>query len=198
MSLGYLSGFRTFTSFSIESHLPNSGLNSKKMELSQLPQLERDILVKRYAKEGDLCPTVLAPAWHAWPDAMISTFHHLDPNIFVEEFSPSHPSRIPQQFSNFSKLPAELRLQIWQMALPGSTRVRREWNNSKFRFELRRTPPAVLQACIESRMAFKSTKVPSQGSGSGYELVHITTEPDDPGIFVDWEKDALLIHRGCT
>ena len=131
------------------------------------------------------------------PDAMVSVFQDLDPSVFDGDLDHCRPSPIAQQFPSFSKLPAELRLQIWQMALPESTQIRREWNNREFQFTLRRTPPAIIQACIESRRAFIASKPSEENSASKYELVHINKEHKNPGIFIDWKKDALLIHRGC-
>lgn len=59
------------------------------------------------------------------------------------------------KFTLFSKLPMELRLQIWGFAAPDPcVVVQRDIPTSKYRFAFNRPVPAVLHACRESRLEF--------------------------------------------
>lgn len=101
------------------------------------------------------------------------------------------------QFPQFQRLPLEIRYLIWEAAVPESTVVPRTWNNAKFRYNLQRSVPAVLQACAESR----SLLVPQPGSRTGgiapkYELVQ-TRGREDEGVYMNFDKDSIWIYRGC-
>lgn len=95
-------------------------------------------------------------------------------------------------FPQFSSLPAELRLAIWENALPGAAVVPRVWNNDEQRFTLFRRTPAVLQACRESRHGLTRNKPTHDRPGVKYQL---TSALD--GAYINWTRDSIWISRGC-
>lgn len=115
--------------------------------------------------------------------------------------SPTSPEKEKlSQFPQFQHLPAEIRHLIWEAAVPEPTVVPRTWNNAKFRYNLQRSNPAVLQACAESRallVANPSGAVrPARGVALKYELVR-TPGRDDEGVYMDFERDSIWVYRGC-
>lgn len=103
-------------------------------------------------------------------------------------------SRFPQ----FQRLPLEVRYLIWEAAVPESTVVPRTWNNSKFRYNLQRGVPAVLQACAESRGLLVAQPGASRAASAApkYELVQ-TRGRGDEGVYMDFDKDSIWVYRGC-
>ncbi|CZR67215.1 uncharacterized protein PAC_17114 [Phialocephala subalpina] len=72
---------------------------------------------------------------------------------------------IPTTFKSFQKLPIELRLIIWNLALPGPRVVEIEWSKrTDSRFcptDSSYTPCAFFQACKESRESTAGSPLPS-------------------------------------
>ncbi|KAH8770009.1 hypothetical protein F5883DRAFT_59907 [Diaporthe sp. PMI_573] len=104
----------------------------------------------------------------------------------------------PSQFPQFQRLPPEIRYLIWEAAVPEPTVVPRTWNNAKFRYNLQRGVPAVLQACAESR-ALLVAQTPGAASGVAppkYELVR-TPGREDEGVYMDFDRDSIWVYRGC-
>lgn len=102
------------------------------------------------------------------------------------------------RFPQFQRLPPEIRFLIWEAAVPEPTVVPRTWNNAKFRYNLRRGVPAVLQACAESR-ALLVAQEPGAASGGvapKYELVRMPGREDE-GVYMNFERDSIWIYRGC-
>jgi len=100
-------------------------------------------------------------------------------------------------FPKFAMLPVEIRLKIWEYALPGPTLIKRDIRVAH-RFvggPARRPIPAVLQACSESRRAFVASPGSSDRNGSKYQLVDLNG--DGRRIYVDWSKDDICIFRYC-
>lgn len=112
----------------------------------------------------------------------------------------SAPSEeILSQFPQFQRLPLEIRYLIWEAAVPESTVVPRTWNNSKFRYNLQRNVPAVLQACVESRsllVAQTGAAARTANSSPKYELVQ-TKGREDEGVYMNLDKDSIWVYRGC-
>lgn len=103
------------------------------------------------------------------------------------------------QFPQFQRLPLEIRYLIWEAAVPESTVVPRTWNNSKFRYNLQRSVPAVLQACAESRsllVAQPGAAARTASASPKYELVQ-TKGREDEGVYMNFEKDSIWVYRGC-
>ncbi|KAJ0125302.1 hypothetical protein J7T55_006647 [Diaporthe amygdali] len=100
-------------------------------------------------------------------------------------------------FPQFQRLPVELRYLIWEAAVPEPTVVPRTWNNSKFRYNLQRNVPAVLQACTESRglLVAQPGTAETVTAAPKYELVQ-TRGREDEGVYMDFEKDSIWIYRG--
>lgn len=102
----------------------------------------------------------------------------------------------PQTFPAFPLLPAEIRLRIYELALPAQgTTVSRIYNTEELRFGLRRRVPPVLQACRESRYSLVRVDSATDMRRMPFELVCLPST--GKGVYVDWEKDSLLIRRGC-
>ncbi|ROW08623.1 hypothetical protein VPNG_06240 [Cytospora leucostoma] len=102
----------------------------------------------------------------------------------------------PSSFPQFQHLPPELRCLVWEAALPEPTVVPRTWNNGKFRYNLQRKVPPVLQACAESRGLLIA---PSEefwvSAAPKYQLVQ-TRGRDDEGVYMDFKRDAIWVYRG--
>ncbi|KAK7723887.1 hypothetical protein SLS64_000218 [Diaporthe eres] len=110
--------------------------------------------------------------------------------------SSAPPEELLSQFPQFQRLPLEIRYLIWEAAVPEPTVVPRTWNNAKFRYNLQRNVPAVLQACAESR----GLLVAQPGSRTGcvapkYELVQ-TRGRKDEGVYMNFDKDSIWVYRG--
>lgn len=106
---------------------------------------------------------------------------------------------ILSQFPQFQRLPLEIRYLIWEAAVPESTVVPRTWNNSKFRYNLQRNVPAVLQACAESRgllVAQPGAAARTASASPKYELVQ-TKGREDEGVYMNFDKDSIWVYRGC-
>lgn len=101
-------------------------------------------------------------------------------------------------FPQFQRLPVEIRYLIWEAAVPESTVVPRTWNNSKFRYNLQRSVPAVLQACAESRnlLVAQPQAGPMAHTSPKYELVQ-TKGREDEGVYMNFDKDSIWVYRGC-
>jgi hypothetical protein len=74
-------------------------------------------------------------------------------------FSPSTSSSYSYEkmstFPSFRRLPKEIRLRIWFLALPART-IEEVWDNSNLQYEFISIPkkiPSVLQCCSEPRQA---------------------------------------------
>jgi hypothetical protein len=63
-------------------------------------------------------------------------------------------------FRPFARLPKELRMEIWRLALPART-IEHTWDNLKFQWEFDAKVPSVLQAVHEPRAAFFNTDSPT-------------------------------------
>lgn len=102
------------------------------------------------------------------------------------------------QFPQFQRLPLEIRYLIWEAAVPEPTVVPRTWNNSKFRYNLQRSVPAVLQACAESRglLVAQSQAGRAASASPKYELVQ-TRGREDEGVYMNFDKDSIWVYRGC-
>ncbi|KAK3933976.1 hypothetical protein QBC46DRAFT_274702, partial [Diplogelasinospora grovesii] len=89
-------------------------------------------------------------------------------------------------FQQFPVLPSEIRLQIWEQALPGPRVVPRTWNNDKYHYSLRRRVPLILQVCREARYL-------------GLSMYHLVRqfEKKDGAVYLNWAKDEVYIRRGC-
>ncbi len=123
-----------------------------------------------------------------WDDAL-QHLSRIDPAVLAI-------SEALETFPRFSEFPAEIRLMIWNAALPGTTRVPRDWNETKLHYYLRRRVPAVLQACYESRTALAG--VPGDSHPDKYELVDIRgTLFSINRIYINWLKDEVWIRDGC-
>lgn len=110
----------------------------------------------------------------------------------------SSEEEAPSRFPQFQRLPVEIRYLIWEAAGPEPTVVPRTWNNAKFRYNLQRSVPAVLQACAESRglLAAQPGAVRAPGAGPKYELVR-TRGREDEGVYMDFDRDSIWVYRGC-
>lgn len=105
---------------------------------------------------------------------------------------------ISSQFPQFQRLPLEIRYLIWEAAVPESTVVPRTWNNAKFRYNLQRSAPAVLQACAESRglLVAQQGSARTGGVAPKYEVVQ-TRGREDEGVYMNFDKDSIWVYRGC-
>ncbi|ROW06965.1 hypothetical protein VMCG_04204 [Cytospora schulzeri] len=105
----------------------------------------------------------------------------------------------PSSFPQFRNLPPELRFLIWEeAALPEPTVVvPRTWNNAKFRYNLQRKVPPVLQACAESRGLLVAQPGPRGGGSAAhkYQLVQ-TRGRDDEGVYMNFDRESIWIYRG--
>lgn len=108
------------------------------------------------------------------------------------------PEEILSQFPQFQRLPLEIRYLIWEAAVPESTVVPRTWNNAKFRYNLQRSVPSVLQACAESRGLLVAQPGTARGASIApkYELVQ-TRGREDEGVYMNFDKDSIWVYRGC-
>lgn len=113
------------------------------------------------------------------------------------------PPPFPSTFPQFRDLPPELRFLVWEAALPDPTVVPRTWNNAKFRYNLQRRVPPVLQACAESRELLIAKPGARVGGGGGgdltaapkYQLVQ-TRGRDDEGVYMNFDRESIWIYRG--
>lgn len=112
--------------------------------------------------------------------------------------SSSPSEELLPQFPQFQRLPLEIRYLIWEAAVPESTVVPRTWNNSKFRYNLQRSVPAVLQACAESRglLVAQSQDGRAASASPKYELIQ-TRGREDEGVYMNFDKDSIWVYRGC-
>ncbi|KAL1850370.1 hypothetical protein Daus18300_012965 [Diaporthe australafricana] len=106
----------------------------------------------------------------------------------------------PPSFPQFQRLPVELRYLIWEAAVPEPIVVPRTWNNSKFRYNLQRSVPAVLQACAESRGLLLvpqpgAARAAAAAAAPKYELVQMPGREDE-GVYMDFERDSIWVYRG--
>lgn len=112
--------------------------------------------------------------------------------------SSAPPEETLSQFPQFQRLPLEIRYLIWEAAVPEPTVVPRTWNNAKFRYNLQRNVPAVLQACAESRglLVAQPGSARAGGIAPKYELVQ-TRGREDEGVYMNFDKDSIWVYRGC-
>lgn len=117
------------------------------------------------------------------------------PSLFSKSLAQTSPRASPSSFPQFQHLPTELRYLIWEAAVPEPTVVPRTWG--KFRYNLQRKVPAVLQACSESRrhLISKSERSPRSMTPK-YQLVQ-TRGREDESVYMDWQADSIWIYRGC-
>lgn len=108
--------------------------------------------------------------------------------------SSSEEELLSSRFPQFQRLPVEIRYLIWEAAVPEPTVVPRTWNNAKFRYNLQRSVPAVLQVCAESRGLLVAQ--PGAARTAKYELVQ-TRGREDEGVYMDFDKDSIWVYRGC-
>lgn len=110
----------------------------------------------------------------------------LCPDLFqVQLFEQDTNETGLSRFQLFPFLIPELRLKIWEYAVPGPAVVCRTWNNAKFDFSLRRPVPAVLHVCREARY----------WTLRRYQRVR--QREKEGAIYVDWNKDEVYIRREC-
>jgi len=106
---------------------------------------------------------------------------------------PSHAS-----FPYFNRLPAEIRLKIWETILPEPAVVERVWSNDKRRHVLRRKPPVILQVCRETRRWFSlAGDADDNVPGSRFGWVKSRNAEEDIGVWINWAVDDIWIRRGC-
>lgn len=130
-------------------------------------------------------------------------------HVFRDEQDSSQPSILssrprspaslssPSSFPQFQRLPPELRCLIWEAALPEPTVVPRTWNNAKFRYNLQRKVPPVMQACAESRgLLIAPSEETWVSAVPKYQLVQ-TRGRNDEGVYMDFKTDAIWVYRGC-
>ena len=123
----------------------------------------------------------------------LEDFKHFGANLpSVFEDKQASPEKDVPSFPQFRRLPLELRLAIWEYALPEAAVIPRVWNNDKQTFGLSRPVPSVLQVCLESRHALITCCPEHDKSGTKYQL---TSNPG--GVFVNWARDSIWISRGC-
>lgn len=103
----------------------------------------------------------------------------------------------PSSFPQFQQLPMELRCLIWEAAVPEPTVVPRTWSNRKFRYNLHRKIPAVLQACSEARRLLVTQLERTHPSACPKYQLTQTRGRDDEGVYMDWQADSVWIYRGC-
>ena len=87
-------------------------------------------------------------------------------------------------FLPFTRLPQELRMKIWRLALART--IEQTWNNSKFQWEFNAEVPSILQAAYEARVACFNTESPTTLRVKGENLV------DNIRPF-----DTLYVRREC-
>lgn len=117
------------------------------------------------------------------------------PSIFPKSLGKTHPRGSPSSFPQFQYLPTELRCLIWGAAVPEATVVPRTWG--KFKYNLQRNVPAVLQVCSESRRHLISQSERSRRSTTPkYQLVR-TCRGGDESVYINWQADSIWIYRGC-
>ena len=114
---------------------------------------------------------------------------------YSEESQQHDQKNTPTEFRFFSKLPAELRLRIWELAVPGARALSRQWNNRKFQYSLLGPVPAVLHASQEARQWLTHTAASDRASSTRYEL--IDREAGEGKVFINWSQDDVFIDRGC-
>lgn len=102
----------------------------------------------------------------------------------------------PSEFHSFPLLPLELRLRIWEHALPDGVRIPRIWNNDKRGYAIRRPVPAILHVCRETRDWFIQGPWSQCVSDLRYELTCLSEETSG-GVYVNWARDNVHILRGC-
>ncbi|KAJ9149498.1 hypothetical protein NKR23_g4353 [Pleurostoma richardsiae] len=121
-------------------------------------------------------------------------------SVFTDDAHTAHAEAARQRtFPQFKDLPAELRLCIWEAALPGPVVVPRIWNNDKGRYGLRRRVPAVLQACRESRYSLTPDpeEQPRDRRVIKHQVVDIYGKTGaQAGVYVNWATDSVWIQRG--
>ncbi|KAH7418707.1 hypothetical protein BKA64DRAFT_655026 [Cadophora sp. MPI-SDFR-AT-0126] len=92
-------------------------------------------------------------------------------------------------FPQFPRLPKELRLGIWTLALPGPCTIEQVWNHAKVKWEFVRGIPAVLQACSESRTEFlRNDNV--QGVSVVYQCIM-----DIRPFYICYDLDTIYFQR---
>ena len=92
-------------------------------------------------------------------------------------------------FSHFSRLPKELRLRIWYLALPVRT-IEQVWDNKKMHWEFATEVPSILQSCYEPRAAF----IRSADSDAN-TLVYLKCIDVRPFYFC--KLDTIYVRRQC-
>jgi hypothetical protein len=96
-------------------------------------------------------------------------------------------------FLPFPRLPLELRLKIWRLALARTIEL--TWNNSKLRWEFDPKVPSVLQAVYEARAAFfDADSLRSLKYGMKDEDEDLV---DDIRPFYYSKFDKLYVRRDC-
>jgi hypothetical protein len=87
-------------------------------------------------------------------------------------------------FALFTSLPSELRIKIWQHALPGPRVVAVRYGRVHDRYISDAPPPALLHVCTESRHVFLST----------YENL-ILSATHESSVFVDFKRDTVFFDN---
>lgn len=87
-------------------------------------------------------------------------------------------------FSFFTRLPYEIRLKIWEAALPAPRIVPVRYNRLCKQYTSDVPPPALLHACTESRRVFLSV----------YENFRLS-QKFDSSIFVDFARDTIFFDN---
>ncbi|KAJ2899788.1 hypothetical protein MKZ38_002801 [Zalerion maritima] len=124
------------------------------------------------------------------PELRESGIHLINPEVTKSNPDMSIP---PQAFPVFPVLPPEIRLRIYELALPCGTTITRVFNTDEMRYGLRRLVPPILQVCREARYSFRAVG-PTDMRRVPFEILSMS--PSGRGVCVDWARDSLFIRRG--
>lgn len=192
----------------LTTHNPSKGFQKIKMASAQASRCQRASSIS----ESEIKPSVdeyISPdILHIFrEDRAEAPVGPLTPSLKASNNSARPEEKDSSQFPQFQRLPPEIRYLVWEAAVPEATVVPRTWNNAKFRYNLQRGVPAVLQACAESRALLVAQqpgagRAASGGGGGGgvappkYELVR-TPGREDEGVYMDFDRDSIWVYRGC-
>ncbi len=133
-------------------------------------------------------------------EATSSALLAISPDVFTD-YDDDDDDGPPPSFPRFGDLPPELRLCIWEEALPAKARIHRVWIDDKGRWEYRRPGgiPAILQACGESRSVGRSRYELGLAPIQNGIFTVSKGEAEPPrGIYMDWDKDEVLMCHFST
>jgi hypothetical protein len=101
-------------------------------------------------------------------------------------------------FLLFKRLPPELRLKIWRLALARTIEL--TWNNSKWRWQFDAKVPSCLQTVYEARAAFLNTySMIDLKYGKKFREAEVegADEVEDIRPFCYSKLDTLYVRREC-